>query len=247
MVDGPTEESTFDDVAEEFARRLRAGERPSIEEYAHNYPHWADEIRDVFPAVQMMEDLKPRRDDTGPMTPPASAGPPERIGDYRIIREIARGGMGIVYEAEQVSLGRRVALKVLPAHLLSNDTLRTRFHRESHAAARLHHTNIVSVFAVGEHDGLCYYVMQLIDGRGLDRILGGQGTGSRGQKTEDRGQKIEDRGQATESWHQEQKRASGSASPTHTNSGIAGTFPLAPDSVARIGVQVADVVMAITG
>src|SRR6266513_846169 len=136
MPDVQTDDSTFDDVTEEYAQRLRAGQRPTIEEYTERYPHLADEIRDVFPAVQMMEDLKPRRGDTEPITTPALSKPPGRIGEFRIVREIGRGGMGVVYEAVQESLGRRVALKVLPAHLLSNETLRARFHRESHAAAK---------------------------------------------------------------------------------------------------------------
>jgi WD40 repeat protein/Tfp pilus assembly protein PilF len=97
---------------------------------------------------------------------------PERLGDYRILRELGRGGMGVVYEAEQVSLGRHVALKVLPLHsVLSRDAVE-RFRREARAAARLHHTNIVQVFGTGEQDGLRYYVMQLIPGAGLDAIVG---------------------------------------------------------------------------
>src|SRR5262245_14356339 len=84
--------------------------------------------------------------------------------------------MGVVYEAVQESLGRQVALKVLPSQLLANERLRSRFHREAQAAARLHHTNIVPVFAVGEHEGLCYYVMQLIAGRGLDQVIGAKET-----------------------------------------------------------------------
>jgi serine/threonine protein kinase len=79
--------------------------------------------------------------------------------------------MGVVYEAEQEALGRRVAIKVLPGRLLANQTLRARFRREAQAAARLHHTNIVPVFGVGECDGQCFYVMQLIEGRGLDRVI----------------------------------------------------------------------------
>src|SRR5439155_11217298 len=161
-----------DELAEEFARRLRAGERPSVEYFAARHPGRAAEVREVLEAVEMTERFKPRPEDSTPLVGPQSAGAgrvPAQIGEYRIIREIGRGGMGVVYEAEQEALGRRVALKVLPAHLLSNETLRARFHRESHAAAKLHHTNIVPVFAVGEHDGLCFYVMQLINGQGLDR------------------------------------------------------------------------------
>ncbi len=103
---------------------------------------------------------------------PAGAAPlPERLGDYRIIHELGRGGMGIVYEAEQVSLGRRVALKVLPRHVRLDPQAGERFHRESRAAARLHHTNIVQVFGTGEQDGLPYFVMQLVPGQGLDHVI----------------------------------------------------------------------------
>src|SRR5262249_43486818 len=94
---------------------------------------------------------------------------PRQFGDYRILREIGRGGMGIVYEAEQLSLGRHVALKVLPQQ--ADPHLRQRFEREARAAARLHHTNIVPVFGVGIHEGQPYYVMQFIQGLGLDQVL----------------------------------------------------------------------------
>ena len=79
--------------------------------------------------------------------------------------------MGVVYEAEQESLGRHVALKVLPGHALLDPRQLDRFQREARAAARLHHTNIVPVFGVGEQDGLHYYVMQFIQGQGLDAVL----------------------------------------------------------------------------
>jgi WD40 repeat protein/serine/threonine protein kinase len=96
---------------------------------------------------------------------------PERIGDYRLQREIGRGGMGIVYEAEQVSLGRRVALKVLPRHALLDASAIERFRREARAAGRLHHTNIVPVYGTGEEDGLHYFAMQYIPGAGLDAVI----------------------------------------------------------------------------
>src|SRR5207245_2424815 len=95
----------------------------------------------------------------------------KQVGDYRIIREVGRGGMGVVYEAEQVSLGRHVALKVLPQKALLDGKQKRRFEREAKAAAKLHHTNIVPVFGVGEHEGLPYYVMQFIQGLGLDVVL----------------------------------------------------------------------------
>ncbi len=95
----------------------------------------------------------------------------EQLGDYRVLREVGRGGMGVVYEAEQVSLGRHVALKVLPPQLLRDPKQRRRFEREAKAAAKLHHTNIVPVFGVGEQEETPYYVMQFIQGQGLDAVL----------------------------------------------------------------------------
>src|SRR6185437_10068197 len=95
-----------------------------------------------------------------------------RLGDYRILREIGRGGMGVVYEAEQVSLGRRVALKVLPRHVARDATALERFRREARAAARLHHTNIVPIFEVGREGDLAFYAMQFIPGQGLDHVIG---------------------------------------------------------------------------
>src|SRR5205823_8801952 len=81
-----------------------------------------------------------------------------QLGDFHILREIGRGGMGVVYEAEQVSLGRRVALKVVTQKTLSDPKQKRRFEREAKAAAKLHHTNIVPVFGFGEHKGTPYYV-----------------------------------------------------------------------------------------
>src|SRR5262249_42636555 len=114
----------------------------------------------------------------------------QEVGDYGIIGEIGGGGMGVVYEAEQVSLGRHVALKLLPQKLLLDERSKRRFEREARAAAKLHHTNIVPVFGVGEHDGLPYYVMQFIQGLGLDEVLkelkqlqGGQAAGAAGGGT----------------------------------------------------------------
>src|SRR5262249_42974736 len=96
---------------------------------------------------------------------------PEQLGEYRIVREIGRGGMGVVFEAEQGELGRRVALKVLPAAALLRGTHLERFRREARAAARLHHTNIIPVYGVGVNEGIHYYAMQHIPGRSLDELL----------------------------------------------------------------------------
>jgi len=158
-------------LAAEFMERQRRGESPSVEEYATNHPDLAAEIRELFPTIAAMERLKARSERTvGGL---ASLGPIklERLGDFRIIREIGRGGMGIVFEAEQESLGRRVALKVLPQQALLEQRYLARFKREAKIASRLHHTNIVQVYGVGEQDCFHYYVMQYVRGIGLDKVI----------------------------------------------------------------------------
>ncbi|HRX80365.1 MAG TPA: protein kinase, partial [Pirellulaceae bacterium] len=158
-------------LAAEFVDRLRDGDRPTVEEYALAHPDWAEQIRDLFPTIAAMENLKLDKEVSSGGR--ASLGPTkiERLGDLRIVREIGRGGMGIVYEAEQESLGRRVAVKVLPKQSLLDDKHLRRFRREAKTAAKLHHTNIVPILGVGEQDGFHYYVMQIIRGAGLDEII----------------------------------------------------------------------------
>ncbi len=123
----------------------------------------------------LLEELKPSSDDVTGDLPAAAVvvrgASLDRLGDFRVLREAGRGGMGVVYEAEQESLGRRVALKVLAAHAIADSAQVRRFEREARAAAQLHHTNIVPVFGVGEQDGLHYYAMQFIPGLGLDNVI----------------------------------------------------------------------------
>jgi hypothetical protein len=106
------------------------------------------------------------------MTSVSSNPPPvRRLGDFEIVRELGRGGMGVVYEARQVSLNRKVALKVLSGGLGLTPQAVQRFRREAEAAARLHHTNIVPVYATGEQDGTHFYAMELIEGPSLDQVI----------------------------------------------------------------------------
>jgi eukaryotic-like serine/threonine-protein kinase len=109
--------------------------------------------------------------DAAPAARDAIESQSKRLGDYLVPREIGRDGMGVVYEAEQVSLGRRVALKVLPHHVAHDTKALERFRREAKSAARLHHTNIVPVFEVGQDGETAYYAMQFIQGQGLDQII----------------------------------------------------------------------------
>jgi serine/threonine protein kinase/tetratricopeptide (TPR) repeat protein len=164
-------EDPLGQLADEFVERWRRGERPALTEYTDRHPELAGQIRELFPALVMMEDIRPGPPAVVGAVARSAAGSPWGLGEYRIVREIGRGGMGVVYEAEQLSLGRRVALKVLPPGALGDARQVERFQREARAAARLHHTNIVPVFAVGEEGGTHYYVMQYIEGRPLDQVL----------------------------------------------------------------------------
>jgi tetratricopeptide (TPR) repeat protein len=96
---------------------------------------------------------------------------PRRLGDFEIVRELGRGGMGVVYEARQVSLKRKVALKVLSGQLGLTSQAVVRFRREAEAAAKLHHTNIVPIYATGEENGTHYYAMELVEGPSLNIVL----------------------------------------------------------------------------
>src|SRR5215470_6071572 len=168
--EAPSLPDPFGPIADEFVEALRQGQRPSVEEFARRYPALAGELRDMLPALALMEKAKSEAT-PGPHRPASAAAPLRQLGDYQILREVGRGGMGVVYEAQQLSLGRHVAIKVLPSHALLDARHLGRFQREARSAARLHHTNIVPVFGVGEQDGLHYYVMQFIPGFGLDVIL----------------------------------------------------------------------------
>lgn len=165
-------DSRLGPIMDELLERARNGNPPSIEEYEQKYPELASELRDLFETLFLMEGLGKKGSVEGHTPAPQhDAAAPSRLGEFNIVREIGRGGMGIVYEAVQESLGRHVAVKVLPhSTVLSADQIR-RFQREARSAASLQHKNIVPVFGVGEENGLHFYVMQYIDGRPLDDVL----------------------------------------------------------------------------
>jgi len=173
MSEFSTDLDPLEPLLDEFTSRFRRGESPSVSEYAARHPQHAAQIEELFPAIAVMEQLRAdeRSKREAAARRSALANPPQHLGDFQIIREIGRGGMGIVYEAEQRSLARRVAVKVLPKHSLLLDKHLQRFQREAQITARLHHTNIVPIFGVGEQDGLHYYVMPLVRGVGLDEII----------------------------------------------------------------------------
>jgi serine/threonine protein kinase/tetratricopeptide (TPR) repeat protein len=163
-----TREQLLAEAAERYFEAAARGEQPSLTEYAERYPQIAADIRDVFPALALVGDSIAS---TAGRRPQELFDAPHQLGDYRLIREIGRGGMGIVYEAEQLSLGRRVALKVLPFAATLGSAQLQRFNNEARAAAALKHPHIVGVHSVGIERGVHYYAMELIEGRSLAEVV----------------------------------------------------------------------------
>ena len=154
------------EAIEEYLGLAESGDPPEPEAFADRYPELSDDLIEALDGLAMVRGLV---GDPGGAGRALQAG--RRVAGYRIVRELGRGGMGVVYEAVHVDLDRPVALKVLGAQAAPDSTSRLRFLNEAKTAAGLHHTHIVPVFDVGQVGGLCYYAMQRIEGCGLDRVL----------------------------------------------------------------------------
>ena len=167
-------DSALDDLIEELTAKIHSGEAVDLAEIARRYPEHAERLRRLMPALALMANLS--RSSVSDVAGVRALEPAPEVGrgvlgDFRILREVGRGGMGVVYEAEQISLGRRVALKVLPLAAAMDPKQMQRFQLEAHAAACLHHTNIVPVHAVGCERGVPFYAMQFIEGRSLAQLI----------------------------------------------------------------------------
>src|SRR5262249_6812078 len=149
----------FDLLVDELIARLQAGEAPDWPVLAREYPKYVGRLRSTAQALEALGDLSRAGDSAlsgvAPL-PVAEDFVPGVLGDFRILREVGRGGMGVVYEAEQVSLNRRVALKVLPLAATMDPRQLERFRHEARAAALLHHPHIVPVHGVGCERGVHY-------------------------------------------------------------------------------------------
>lgn len=161
------------EATDDFLARAERGENPDIDEHAGRYPAIADMLRELLPAMRLMHRFR-----TEPPASPASPIDPVgtslgSLGDFKLLREIGRGGMGVVYVAEQISLNRHVALKVLPLAAALDPRQLQRFRLEAQAAAHLHHSNIVPIYSVGCERGVYYYAMQFIEGRSLADVIAG--------------------------------------------------------------------------
>ena len=163
-------------AVQEYLRELESGRRPDRRHWLDRYPDLAEALNQCLDGLELVHQAAPLASPLSGHAPRLrrmqtnllSANP---LGDFQIVREIGRGGMGIVYEAVQLSLGRRVALKVLPFAATFDAKHLQRFRQEAQAAAQLHHTNIVPVYAVGCERGIHFYAMQLIEGQSLDVVV----------------------------------------------------------------------------
>lgn len=146
------------EVLDQYLADLKAGTAPSREQMLEAYPELGSHLDACLAGIDFIQGQ------------PIETQGGQVLADFRIGREVGRGGMGAVYEAEQISLGRRVALKVLRFGAVSDLEALTRFQREAETVAKLHHTNIVPIFSVGSENGVNFYAMQFIDGSSLDQV-----------------------------------------------------------------------------
>jgi serine/threonine protein kinase len=178
-------------VLDEYLAQLRAGSAPDPAELLDRHPDLAADLQECLACLDLIRQASPAARPAGTFV---RAADPCRgavaLGDFRIVREIGKGGMGVVYEAEQLSLNRRVALKVLPFAAALDARQLQRFKNEAQAAACLHHANIVPVYSVGCERGVHFYAMQLINGQSLAEAItqlrreraGSSGTAERGDR-----------------------------------------------------------------
>jgi WD40 repeat protein/serine/threonine protein kinase len=168
-------DASLAEVLDAYLASLHAGTAPSQEELLARHPDLAGDLKECLASLAFI------RQAALPATTAGAANgiPPEgdlpgTLGDFRIVREVGRGGMGVVYEAEQISLGRRVALKVLPFAATLDTKQLQRFYNEARAAASLDHPHIVPVYGVSCERGVHYYAMKFIDGRSLAELIAAQ-------------------------------------------------------------------------
>src|SRR6267142_593657 len=167
----------------EYMALLEAGVHPSRHEFLARYPEIAAELSTCLDGLAFVHSAAAQMQ--GPATAHADdeSATAKPLGDFKLLREIGRGGMGVVYEAVQLSLGRRVAVKVLPFAATLDARHLQRFRNEAQAAAQLHHTNIVPVYAVGCERSVHYYAMQFIEGQSLAEVIRQMKAVARGAET----------------------------------------------------------------
>jgi serine/threonine protein kinase/Flp pilus assembly protein TadD len=258
----PEHESRLNNVLAAYFDAVEAGQPADCETLLARYPDLAAELRNFFAEQDQVHGLaSPLR---LLLQPGQAATPPEQLtrqegkndsptfaaptelGDFRIVREVSRGGMGIVYEAEQVSLGRRVALKLLPFAATLDPKQLLRFQNEARAAAQLHHTNIVPVYYGGCEKGIAFYAMQFIDGQSVAGMIAGLRARAGGQDSAERNAPEPVREATADAASGRVIAPSGPAAMPET--ARAGIFSTAPSTknvayfrlVAQVGIQAAE-------
>ncbi|HYT95472.1 MAG TPA: protein kinase, partial [Gemmataceae bacterium] len=154
-----------------LVQALEKGQSLDRQQLLRAHPEFAVELQEFLAGRDCLRRF--RGQEPPRSRPTLRGGDLGSIGDFQLLREIGRGGMGIVYEARQVSLDRRVALKVLPAAVALDKRQLQRFHNEAHAAALLSHAHIVPIYAVGCEGDTHYYAMQFIEGPSLAAMIQG--------------------------------------------------------------------------
>ena len=247
MPKDPTQEAIFRALDEYFSA-LRRGQRPDREEFLKRHPEVSASLADCLEGVDFIEAMSARfrdkADGPEPFTGSSTSGS-SVLGDFRIISELGRGGMGVVYKAEQMSLGRTVALKVLPMWSALDPQQRKRFHNEAQAVAHLHHAHIVPIFGVGSDHGIHFYAMQFIDGEDLAQVIrnlrrrGGIGTSSQRTLSGEATKPYPGSGSSREM----SERSAEATTATQSVASLLGPSEQSPTyfrRVASIGLQIAD-------
>ncbi len=162
LEEAPTSNSAGElaSILDNYMAALQAGRAPDRRLLVRTHPELATQLEACLAGIEFIQQATGHATDL-----------PPSLGEFQIIRELGRGGMGVVYEAEQIPLRRVVALKVLRFGVVADQEAMQRFQREAETVARLHHTNIVPIFAVGCERGVHYYAMQYIAGRSLADVL----------------------------------------------------------------------------
>ncbi|MEQ9411281.1 MAG: serine/threonine-protein kinase [Fuerstiella sp.] len=158
-------------LASQFVDELRAGRKPSVERYARRYPRHAAVIRDSFPVLALLEQTRLHSEAASIRRNMPEQFPFQRLGRCELLCELGRGGMGVVFQARETGTGHIVAVKVLPWRVSVVPEWQRQFEEEARITAKLRHRNIVPVFRFGQEHGYCYYVMQFVNGIGLDVII----------------------------------------------------------------------------
>ena len=168
----PVEQQELTEILDQYLQKIENGEPTDSDALLAAHPKYAATLARYLESLGVLHLASRGIHDSNPMLDlPQSLANERRLGDYELRRQIGRGGMGIVYEARQISLDRRVALKVLPFAAVLDKRQIARFRREAQAAAQLHHRHIVPVFGVGCEQGVHFYSMQLVNGQSLDRVI----------------------------------------------------------------------------